>query len=115
MLSLGYAKVNRDMEDHVCLPCTYTWSLSRNIEGKCSRASDARIEVDLLKDKLMEGRTTIVIAHRLSTLSRMDRILVFDKGKIVEEGSHTALLAKEGLYAKMWKMQVGGFLPDAPG
>lgn len=63
-------------------------------------------------EKLMEHRTTIVIAHRLSTLSRMDRILVFDQGKIIEEGSHTSLLAKKGLYARMWKMQVGGFLPE---
>lgn len=63
-------------------------------------------------EKLMQGRTTIVIAHRLSTLSQMDRLLVFDKGKIVEEGSHTILLAKDGLYARMWRMQVGGFLPD---
>lgn len=65
-------------------------------------------------EKLMQNRTTIVIAHRLSTLSRMDRILVFDKGKIVEEGAHASLLSKNGLYAQMWKMQVGGFLPDAP-
>lgn len=63
-------------------------------------------------EKLMENRTTLVIAHRLSTLSRMDRLLVFDKGKIVEEGTHIALLSKEGLYAQMWKMQVGGFLPE---
>lgn len=65
-------------------------------------------------EKLMEKRTTIVIAHRLSTLSRMDRIIVFDKGKIVEEGSHDSLLQQEGLYSKMWKMQVGGFLPKDP-
>ena len=65
-------------------------------------------------DKLMQNRTTLVIAHRLSTLARMDRILVFDKGKIVEEGTHASLLGKEGLYAKMWKMQVGGFLPEVP-
>ena len=65
-------------------------------------------------EKLMRGKTTIVIAHRLSTLSRMDRILVFDKGKIVEEGTHTALISKNGLYAKMWNMQVGGFLPEVP-
>lgn len=65
-------------------------------------------------EKLMEGRTTLVIAHRLSTLSHMDRILVFDKGKIVEEGNHDALMALGGHYAKMWKMQVGGFLPEAP-
>jgi ATP-binding cassette subfamily B protein len=65
-------------------------------------------------DKLMCNRTTIVIAHRLSTLSRMDRILVFDKGKIVEEGTHVILMSKGGLYARMWNMQVGGFLPEAP-
>jgi ATP-binding cassette, subfamily B, bacterial len=65
-------------------------------------------------EKLMQNRTTIVIAHRLSTLSRMDRILVFDQGKIVEEGTHASLLNKNGLYAKMWNMQVGGFLPEAP-
>jgi ATP-binding cassette subfamily B protein len=63
-------------------------------------------------EKLMQNRTTIVIAHRLSTLSRMDRLLVFDQGTIVEEGTHDFLLSKDGLYAKMWKMQVGGFLPD---
>jgi ATP-binding cassette subfamily B protein len=63
-------------------------------------------------EKLMTGRTTIVIAHRLSTLARMDRILVFDQGKIVEEGSPAALLNSGGLYARMWNMQVGGFLPE---
>ncbi|MCH9625290.1 MAG: Vitamin B12 import ATP-binding protein BtuD [Chlamydiales bacterium] len=61
--------------------------------------------------QLMKNRTTIVIAHRLSTLSRMDRIVVFDKGKIVEDGTHASLLDKKGLYAHMWNMQVGGFLP----
>lgn len=62
-------------------------------------------------EKLMQNRTTLVIAHRLSTLSRMDRILVFDQGKIVEEGAHASLMNKKGLYARMWNMQVGGFLP----
>ena len=65
-------------------------------------------------EKLMQNRTTIVIAHRLSTLSRMDRILVFDKGRIVEEGTHASLLKLDGLYAQMWRMQVGGFLPGVP-
>lgn len=65
-------------------------------------------------DQLMRNRTTLVIAHRLSTLSRMDRILVFDKGSIVEQGTHAALLKKNGHYARMWTMQVGGFLPDQP-
>lgn len=61
---------------------------------------------------LMEGRTTIVIAHRLSTLSGMDRILVFKEGKIIEEGTHDELLELDGHYATMWNMQAGGFLPD---
>jgi ATP-binding cassette subfamily B protein len=62
--------------------------------------------------KLMKNRTTLVIAHRLSTLSQMDRILVFDKGQIVEEGTHDALITLNGLYARMWNMQVGGLLPE---
>lgn len=61
---------------------------------------------------LMQGRTTLVIAHRLSTLSDMDRILVFMGGHIVEEGTHDALLASGGQYAKLWQMQAGGFLPE---
>lgn len=64
--------------------------------------------------RLMENRTTIVIAHRLSTLAKMDRILVFDKGKVIEEGSHDELITKGGFYAYMWQMQVGGFLPETP-
>lgn len=63
---------------------------------------------------LMVGKTTIVIAHRLSTLLNMDRILVFDQGKIVEDGTHTSLLAKRGLYYSLWKTQSGGFLPEMP-
>lgn len=62
--------------------------------------------------ELMQNKTTIVIAHRLSTLLHMDRILVFDKGKIVEDGTHAVLLAKGGVYANLWKAQVGGFLLD---
>lgn len=63
-------------------------------------------------ESLMEGHTTIVIAHRLSTLSEMDRILVFDKGHIIEDGTHVQLLKNKGHYAKLWNMQAGGFLPE---
>lgn len=62
--------------------------------------------------ELMKNKTTIVIAHRLSTLLNMDRILVFDQGKIVEDGTHTALLSAGGLYKQLWDAQVGGFIPD---
>jgi ATP-binding cassette subfamily B protein len=62
--------------------------------------------------ELMQNKTTIVIAHRLSTLLHMDRILVFDHGKIIEDGSHEILLTENGLYKTLWDAQVGGFLPD---
>ena len=64
-------------------------------------------------NNLMKDRTVLVIAHRLSTISHMDRILVMQEGKVVEDGSHDALLQKpEGLYSKLWGMQAGGFLPE---
>ena len=58
------------------------------------------------------GKTVLVIAHRLSTLLHMDRIIVFDQGVIVEDGTHAELLANNGLYRNLWDAQVGGFLPD---
>lgn len=61
---------------------------------------------------LMKGKTTIVIAHRLSTILHMDRILVFDAGKIVEDGTHEALLNQNGIYTRLWNAQHDGFLPD---
>ncbi|MFT6682877.1 MAG: ATP-binding cassette subfamily B protein [Loktanella salsilacus] len=58
----------------------------------------------------MEGKTVIAIAHRLSTLRQMDRIIVLDGGRIVEQGDHDDLLAQEGLYARYWNRQSGGFI-----
>ena len=63
-------------------------------------------------EKLMKGRTSIVIAHRLSTIAKLDRIIVLDHGMIVEEGSHTALLKKQGVYASLWAHQSGGFIEE---
>lgn len=74
--------------------------------------TEGYIQKSLLE--IMEGKTTIVIAHRLSTLLHMDRILVFNDGRIVEDGAHTELLARGGLYKKLWEAQVGGFLPQGP-
>lgn len=61
---------------------------------------------------LMHNKTTIVIAHRLSTLLHMDRIIVFDQGRIVEDGTHTELLSNNKLYTRLWNAQIDGFLPD---
>ena len=62
--------------------------------------------------KLMEGRTAIVIAHRLSTIQRMDRIIVMEHGEIAEEGTHKELIRKNGIYAKLWSRQSGGFIDE---
>ncbi len=73
-------------------------------------ASERYIQKSL--ETLMEDKTVIAVAHRLSTLAQMDRILVMDKGQIVEDGSHKQLLAKKGAYARLWAMQSEGFLPE---
>ncbi|MCB9965350.1 MAG: ABC transporter ATP-binding protein [Rhodospirillales bacterium] len=62
---------------------------------------------------LMQGKTVIAIAHRLSTISHLDRLIVMDGGKIIEDGTHAQLLKNKGLYAKLWSMQSGGFLQEA--
>ena len=63
-------------------------------------------------DTLMEGKTVVAIAHRLSTIAALDRLIVMDKGRIVEEGTHAELLKKGGIYAQLWAHQSGGFLPE---
>jgi ATP-binding cassette subfamily B multidrug efflux pump len=83
---------------------------------EATSALDSEVEA-AIQDTLygmMQGKTVIAIAHRLSTIAQMDRILVMDQGHIVEEGSHSALLAQGGLYAQFWSRQSGGFLnPEA--
>ena len=79
---------------------------------EATSALDSEIEnqiQDTLK-KMMSGKTVIAIAHRLSTIAQMDRILVLDEGKIVEDGDHQSLLSKGGLYSELWHHQSGGFL-----
>ncbi len=73
-------------------------------------ASERYIQKSL--EDLMVGKTVIAVAHRLSTLAQMDRILVMENGKIIEDGSHKQLLSKKGAYAKLWAMQSEGFLPE---
>lgn len=79
---------------------------------EATSALDSEVEAAIQSqlDKLMDGKTVIAIAHRLSTIAAMDRLVILDHGRIVEEGSHDALLARGGHYARLWERQSGGFL-----
>lgn len=81
---------------------------------EATSALDSEVEAAIQAhlNQLMEGKTVVAIAHRLSTIAAMDRLIVLDDGGIVEEGSHQTLLAKNGVYAKLWAHQSGGFLVD---
>jgi ATP-binding cassette subfamily B multidrug efflux pump len=81
---------------------------------EATSALDSEVEAAIQASlyKLMEGKTVVAIAHRLSTIAAMDRLIVMDGGRIVEEGDHATLLAKGGLYARLWAHQSGGFLVE---
>ncbi len=79
---------------------------------EATSALDSEVEAEIQEElaSLMQGKTVIAIAHRLSTIAHLDRIIVMDKGKIAEQGTHAELLDQDGLYAGFWKRQSGGFL-----
>lgn len=81
-------------------------------EATSALDSEVEIAIQSSLNTLMEGKTVIAIAHRLSTIAAMDRLIVLDHGRIVEEGDHRSLLANGGLYARLWAHQSGGFLTD---
>ncbi|MFE2477634.1 ATP-binding cassette domain-containing protein [Streptomyces sp. NPDC059389] len=83
-------------------------------EATSALDSESEILVQEALWRLMEGRTALVVAHRLSTVAHMDRLVVLDRGRIVEQGTHHELLAREGTYAKLWQHQSGGFLDEGP-
>lgn len=81
---------------------------------EATSALDSEVEAAIQENltELMDGKTVVAIAHRLSTIMAMDRLIVLDKGEIVEQGSHEELLAQNGVYAKLWAHQSGGFLAE---
>ncbi len=85
------------------------------ILDEATSALDSEVEAAIQEQlhRLMEGKTVIAIAHRLSTIAEMDRLIVMDQGKIIEDGSHDELLEKDGVYAPLWKRQSGGFINPA--
>ena len=81
---------------------------------EATSALDSEVEAAIQHSlyKLMQGKTVIAIAHRLSTIAAMDRLIVMDQGQIVEQGTHQELLANNGIYARLWAHQSGGFLVE---
>jgi ATP-binding cassette subfamily B multidrug efflux pump len=79
---------------------------------EATSALDSEVEAAIQEslDSLMEGKTVIAIAHRLSTIARMDRLVVIDQGLVIETGTHAELIARGGLYARLWQHQTGGFV-----
>jgi ATP-binding cassette, subfamily B, bacterial len=81
-------------------------------EATSALDSESEVLIQQALWQLMDGRTALVVAHRLSTVARMDRLIVLDRGQIIEQGSHEELLRAQGTYAKLWRHQSGGFLDD---
>lgn len=81
---------------------------------EATSALDSEVEAAIQEslNELMQGKTVIAIAHRLSTIAQMDRLIVLDKGNIVEQGTHKELIANNGIYAQLWAHQTGGFLGE---
>ncbi|NIF26919.1 ABC transporter ATP-binding protein [Pantoea sp. Tr-811] len=84
---------------------------------EATSALDSEVEVAIQEslDNMMQGKTVIAIAHRLSTIAAMDRLIVMDEGRIIEQGTHSELLEKNGTYARLWQHQSGGFLGEDQG
>jgi ATP-binding cassette, subfamily B, multidrug efflux pump len=81
-------------------------------EATSSLDSESELLIQNSLKELMKGRTVLAIAHRLSTIAHLDRLVVMQDGKIIEHGTHAELLAKNGLYARLWNLQSGGFLGE---
>ena len=81
-------------------------------EATSALDSESEVAIQRALESLMEGRTVIAIAHRLSTLRKMDRIIVLDNGQIAEDGTHETLAQAGGVYQRLWEHQAGGFLTE---
>lgn len=105
-------KLSGGQRQRIALARTFLKDAPILVLDEATSALDSEVEaaIQATLGKVMQGKTVLAIAHRLSTIAEMDRIVVLDNGRIVEEGSHDALLALNGLYARYWNRQSGGFI-----
>ncbi|WP_050527062.1 ABC transporter ATP-binding protein [Pseudorhodobacter aquimaris] len=105
-------KLSGGQRQRIALARTFLKDAPILVLDEATSALDSEVEaaIQTTLGRVMEGKTVLAIAHRLSTIAEMDRIVVLDNGRIVEEGSHDALLAQDGLYARYWSRQSGGFI-----
>ena len=105
-------KLSGGQRQRIALARTFLKDAPILVLDEATSALDSEVEaaIQTTLTRVMEGKTVLAIAHRLSTIAAMDRIVVLDNGRIVEEGNHEALLARDGLYARYWNRQSGGFI-----
>jgi ATP-binding cassette subfamily B protein len=105
-------KLSGGQRQRIALARTFLKDAPILVLDEATSALDSEVEASIQEalGRVMQGKTVLAIAHRLSTIVAMDRIVVLDQGRIVEEGNHEALLAKGGLYARYWARQSGGFI-----
>jgi ATP-binding cassette subfamily B protein len=105
-------KLSGGQRQRIALARTFLKDAPILVLDEATSALDSEVEaaIQTTLGRVMQGKTVLAIAHRLSTIAEMDRIVVLDNGRIVEEGSHDALLALDGLYARYWNRQSGGFI-----